>query len=100
MTTSFTIKNAKTNLQPWGTRIATSIRIKLLHDYIRKGFQLDRLTYNPGVRKIRYPIESSLWTISSYRRQKTVKSKSDGSPSLSSAKDETRSLSSKEQNTL
>jgi hypothetical protein len=44
MTTSFTIKNAKTDLQPWGTRIATSIRSKLLHDYIRKGFQLDRLT--------------------------------------------------------
>jgi hypothetical protein len=43
-TTSFTIKNAKTNLQPWGTPIATSIRSKLIHDYIRKGFQLDRLT--------------------------------------------------------
>jgi hypothetical protein len=39
LTTSFTLKLCKkqkcNQLQPWGTRIATNISSKLLHDYIR-----------------------------------------------------------------
>lgn len=61
---------------------------------------VQKLTQNPGVRKIRYPLKSSLWIISSYRRQKIVKSNTNESPSLSSRKDEIRSLPSKEQKTL